>query len=232
MGKRVGLLVGMLVLVLGSGTVAQSPTPETATDAGPVVLGGRIEVPSAGFAVTVPEGWYAFDISDPGIVAAMESFDELTAALAPTMASFSIENMAPDLGEAYPLAELPLVAFAPFDGPTAGENCLLVVEPMGTASLDLMVAGQLLTMRAMMDTTADLVPVFVDLPAGRAGMVEYATPYAGAGELARTVYMLLHDHRGYSLTCTDATLHADRWLSIAESIEFLPARSSRLAATS
>ncbi len=75
-------------------------------------------------------------------------------------------------------------------------------------------------MRAMEDRTDDPVPVFVDLPTGRAGMVEYATPYAGGGELARTVSFLLHDGRGCSVTCMDATSHADRWLSIAESIEF------------
>jgi hypothetical protein len=207
----------------GSSVTAQSSTPDTATDAGPVVLGGRIEVPSAGFAVTVPEGWYAFGVSDPDFVAAMESFDDMTAALAPTMASLTVENLAPDLAAAWPLAEIPLVAFAPFDGPTAGENCVLVVEPVDTASVDVMVAAQLLTMRAMLDTTADLVPVFIDLPTGRVGMVEYSTPYAGSGELARTAYFLLHDHRGYSLTCTDTTLHPDRWLAMAETIEFLPA---------
>jgi len=226
------LVASLVGIGAGSSVTAQSPTPETATHAGPVVLGGRIEVPSAGFAVTVPEGWYAFDISDPGFVAAMESFDELTAMLAPTMASFSLESMEPDLAAAFPLADLPLVAFAPFDGPTAGENCILVVEPMATASLDFMVAAELLTMRAMVDTTADLVPVFVDLPTGRAGMVEYSTPYAGSGELARTVYMLLHDHRGYTLTCTDATSHGDRWLSLAESIEFLPDANAPTAAGS
>ncbi len=222
------LTVVFLVLSLmgiggGSAVTAQSPTPEVGTHAGPVVLGGRIEVPSAGFALTVPEGWYAFDLLDPGLGAAMESFDELTAALAPTMASFSVESVAPDLAAAYPLVELPLIALAPLDGPTAGENCNMAVEPIATASLDLMVAAQLLTMRTMVDSTADPVPVFVDLPSGRAGMVEYATPYPGGGELARTVYLLLHDGRGYSLTCMDATRHADRWLAIAESIEFLPA---------
>ncbi len=50
-GKRVGLLAGLLVLVLGTGVVAREPSP------GPVGLGGRVEVPGAGFALAFPDDW-------------------------------------------------------------------------------------------------------------------------------------------------------------------------------
>jgi len=56
MGKRVGLLAGLLVLVLGSGVVAQeaSPSPGTGVQ--------RVEVPEAGVALTVPDDW---DVDTP-----------------------------------------------------------------------------------------------------------------------------------------------------------------------
>ena len=58
MRKRVGLLAGLLVLVLGSGVVAQSPSPEP-----PPWFGGRVEMPEYGFAITVPDGMVAFSSS-------------------------------------------------------------------------------------------------------------------------------------------------------------------------
>jgi hypothetical protein len=42
MGKRVGILAGLLVLVLGSGVAAQEPSPEP-----PPWFGGRVEMPEA-----------------------------------------------------------------------------------------------------------------------------------------------------------------------------------------
>ena len=208
--------------------VVPSPTPGVATHPGPVVLGGRIEVPSAGFALSVPTGWHAFDLSDPGLTAAMATFDETTATLAPHMASLSLENMAPDLTAAYPLVEVPLVAFAPLDGPTAGENCIVMVGPSDTDSLDHLVAGVMRGARSMTNLARDPEPVFIELPAGRTSVIEYTdAPRDAAGE--QTHFILLHDGQMYMLACGDATRHAHRWRSIAESIEFLLPRSrSRL----
>jgi hypothetical protein len=222
----VAFLVGSLLGIgVSSGVVAQSQAPETATEVGPVVLGGRIEVPPAGFALTMPEGWYAFDLSDPDLIAEMEAFDAVTAGMATTMKSISLENMQPDVAEAYPQLRMALLAFAPLDGPTAGESCVAYVEPFASESLDLMVAQQMMSMRAMLDLAADLEPEFIDLPTGRAGMLEYALPSPAGVELERTLFMLLHDGQAYSMTCGDATRHADRWLSIAESFEFLTAEA-------
>ena len=56
MGKRTGLLAGLLVAALGSGVVAQSPSS-------PPWFGGRVEMPGHGFAWTLPDGWVGFDPS-------------------------------------------------------------------------------------------------------------------------------------------------------------------------
>ncbi len=43
-----------------------------------MVLGGRIEVPVQGVVTEVPEGWYAFDLTHPDLLAEMATFDETT----------------------------------------------------------------------------------------------------------------------------------------------------------
>ncbi len=219
------LIADLMAIGGTTGMVAQSQAPEAAMNVGPVVLGGRIEVPSANFALTLPEGWYAFDLSDPDLIAEMEAFDEMTAALAPRMESLTIENVAPDLAEALPQMSLPFIAYAPLLGPTAGENCNVVVEPSPTESLDLLVSAQMSSMRAMLDLAGDLGPEFIDVPAGRVGMLEYSAANPPGVESEATVFILLHDGHSYALTCTDAERHADRWLSIAESFEFLTAEA-------
>ena len=59
MGKRVGLLTGLLALTLGTGVVAQSPSPEP-----PPWFGGRVEMPEHGVAVTFPDDLVAFDLTE------------------------------------------------------------------------------------------------------------------------------------------------------------------------
>jgi len=45
----------------------------SAVEAGPVVLGGRIEVAGAGVALAFPPGWYAFDLTHPNLLTEMGS---------------------------------------------------------------------------------------------------------------------------------------------------------------
>jgi hypothetical protein len=42
----------------------------------PVVIGGRIEIPTAGFAIEVPDGWMGADLSHPDLVPQLESTGE------------------------------------------------------------------------------------------------------------------------------------------------------------
>jgi hypothetical protein len=58
MHRRVGLLAELSVLALGSGGLAQAPSPEP-----PPRFGGRVEMPEHGFAVTVPDDWVALDLA-------------------------------------------------------------------------------------------------------------------------------------------------------------------------
>ena len=91
---------------------------------------------------------------------------------------------------------------------------------MDTEALEDMVARELQGLRTMSGIDG-VVPSYIDLPAGRLAMAEYSAPSTGG--LEQSVFFLLHDGRGYSLTCTAASRHADRWLTVAQSIEFLPA---------
>ena len=58
MGKRVGLLAGLLVLALGSGVVAQEPSP------GPGMQEPRFEVPGSGFSLAIPADWRVEVVSE------------------------------------------------------------------------------------------------------------------------------------------------------------------------
>jgi hypothetical protein len=207
------------LLAIGSGPAVLAQ--DELQDYGPVVLGGRIEVPSAGFALEVPEDWYAFDLSHPDLVEVMETFDDTTAMLAPNMAELTLDSLVPDLADEFPQVAMPFIAFAPFWGPTAGEACNMTTEPVPTDSVEFALAGQLPMMRATFDLVGELEPRFIDLPAGRVGLLEYTQRQAGV-ELDQTLYYFLNEERGYALTCADAAQHAERWLSIAESVEFLP----------
>jgi hypothetical protein len=184
-----------------SGAMAQSPTPEATITAGPIVLGGRIEVPSAGFAVTLPESWYAFDLSAPDLIAKMELFDATTPVAVPMVQHFVSANLRPNVP-----ADMLLLAL----GPTSWESCNIVVEPTNVASLDLVMAA------------AGLVPTFVDLPAGRTGRADYTSPRPDGADVEVTRFVWLRNGVVYALTCGDVARPDGDWVSIAESFEFLP----------
>lgn len=72
----VGMLVALL-LSLSSGASGQSPSPEP-----PPWLGGRVEMPEHGFALTLPEGWVAFDLTgdiEAQLRTGLAWFDDLSA---------------------------------------------------------------------------------------------------------------------------------------------------------
>ncbi len=58
MGKRVGVLTGLLVLALGSGAVAQSPSAHLEPQR------MRVEVPEAGVAFSHPPDWHSVQLTD------------------------------------------------------------------------------------------------------------------------------------------------------------------------
>ena len=203
-------------------TPAPTPAREPAANTGPVVLGGRIEIPAAGFALEVPRGWYAFDLTAPDLQAEMRSFDRTAARLAPNIDGLRLENLSPDIVAAEPRVQAPLWALAPLDGPTAGESCTVMVEPFDLDSLEAYAAALEVGAQEEMDQPVDLEPEYVDLPAGRAVMIEQSGRSPVGFEVEMTAFSLLHEDWGYTLQCGGLARQADRWRSIAETFEFLP----------
>ena len=86
-------------------------------------------------------------------------------------------------------------------------------------------------MATYVDWARDEVPDYevsgavLDLGVGRVGRIDLARVEASAtGENYGTKYLFSDGHRWLALDCTSTTSPAaDHWLSIAETIEFLPA---------
>ena len=213
MGKRVGLLAGLLVLSLGSGVVAQ-PSPEP-----PPWFGGRVEMPEHGFAVTVPDGWVAFDLAaDLGrqVDAALERSDPGVAALYGDGQALraSLDNADTD--------DLVMADLA------AGPSCAVGVWP--TLGVDVRDYAEFIH-----DDWVDRFdgfevdvgpPVAVDIPAGPAFVMDITLPDTGQ-ERGRVIAKGWVDggdrNTRLSLNCFGGARPEDDWLSIAETIEFLPA---------
>ena len=181
MGKRVGLLAGLLVLTLGSGAVAQSPSPDS------VGIGNRVEVPEMGYAATFPEGWVVE--SQPSGQAHVVSPDGDTACL--------------------PTGEL---LDGPIDDPAAVLDHVAAIFPNFSD-----------------DGPAPIIETSeIELPAGRAirfVLDQALIPDSVEEGYARftTYYILINDFGLLFFLCWDPERPDDDWLSIAETIEFLPA---------
>ena len=214
------LVAATLGMATGSAAAQSEPESEDADGPGPVVLGGRIEVPHEGIAIEFPTGWYAFDLSHPALIEEMEAFDETTALIAPNIEAMTLAGAAPALAAEFPQLEQLLIAIEPLTDPDFAETCNLLAEPRPFSSVDLVVAGQLPRMRAELDIEGEIKTSFIELPVGRTAVLEFTQPRSIADET--TEFIFLHDDRAYTLTCGDVERRSSRWLSIAESVEFLP----------
>jgi hypothetical protein len=186
------IIAWVLASLLGVGTgpaLAQSPSPRIAEG------GQRIEVPEAGYALALPEGW-TLEIQE--VVEGTDSPDGTTEE---TRSIWSY-------------------AFAP-DG-TA--SCLLLEDRLegpvddSTAALDETAAYHRSRYEPVLVEMSS-----VALPMGRA--IRFVVDYAGAGgEGVGAIYLLSDGDALIVMSCVAADPPDDDWWhSIAESFEFLPA---------
>ena len=209
MGKRVGLLAGLLVLALGSGVVAQEPSPEP-----PPWFGGRVEMPEHGFAVTGPDHWVAFDATgdvDEQVRTAVTMLDlELFEASAQSIAE-SLRSAGQSGSQ--------LV----FMDPTRDTSCQFAVWPADQmGDLD-QVAAMMHAAVSTDDTVTDLqLPAEVALAAGAGRLITWRS----IGEVEDATYIATYMGKGvmaFMVVCVGEERAEDDWLSIAETFEFLPA---------
>jgi hypothetical protein len=198
-----------LAAFLSMGTFA----PAAAQDIG---YGGRVEVPDSGVALTLPDDWvYMFPTP------------ELIEQLFGAVEELEDDPLVTEQFDAIRAGEMhvTLIAFAPAQaGSSFSENCTLMSatsdEAPTVVALDLWVAMEL-TASADDDPAERPSVTYLDLPIGRVATLDYDED-DWAGQTSTAQYLVLGDDSRHWLSCIGEVRPDDDWLSIAETIEFLP----------
>ena len=201
------LFAGQLLTNVGP-SVAQGPSPE------PFGLAGRVEVPGLGFALSFPEDWVWVRYA-PDLDALVEGLGTITAPEAAESKRAVLAELEPD----FPLLGLPVLV----DG-GLGDPCLAGALPTGD-SLAEMTALQQGSMAAVEDIgPAGVSATDVVLPSGPASRIDAVyRDVEGLPPLVNSTYLIVDGSMVYMLICSAGVFDDDRWLSIAETFEFLPA---------
>ena len=195
---------------VGAPLLAQNAEQEPGQD--PVVLGGRVEVPSAGYALTVPDGWVAFYPSAEDAAAITDALRGIDPDLATTLEAALAGGVA-----------FSFLAFGQADETGFRDNCNVIDYPSGGASLSMAVASDMAAMGDMGEAlVGEPVTESIELPAGESARIDYALEYPGV-QAVFSAYYFTDDRIFHLLTCTGTERPDDSWLSIAETFEFLAA---------
>ena len=201
-------------LVLAS-LIGISPTaPSLAQEEGSPApsLGGRIEPPGAGFALTVPDDWVAIVPSSADIDVIIENLGTIDPEMATT-----VENaLAGGVG-------FSLLAFGDVDTDSGfRENCNVIDGASEGAALGVIAESEAAAFTELGDRLASGPDISrLELPAGEAVRIVYGLKYPTL-ETAHAAYYFLDGATLHLLTCTNVERAEDDWLSIAETFELLP----------
>lgn len=208
MGKRVGLLAGLLVLTLGSGAVAQEASPGP-----PPWLGGRVEMPGYGFAVTLPDDWVAFDTSADAVVQREAVADVLDPDVWSTDDAVWIDGFAELVSDDVPLWS----AHA-----TSTNRCVLGGSDRSSFAE---VANYYLEWYLDDPDMRDVEPRLIDVPTGTAYRIRmtYRDGPDSDEWWPMSTYLLDGDGVVFDVSCWSYDARPDDdWLGIVETFEFLP----------
>lgn len=184
------------VLCTGSAAQAQSPSPEP-----PPWFGGRVELPEHGFAVTVPDGAVAYDMTG--------DLERQLRVVVPDASDGDIAGWSSMMRERM-RGQLVLAI-------EDSSSCGFVVGPTIGADLASEVDGFYERQAADGNVVHLETPRVVELPAADALVVSHGR----AGEEA-TFYLGEKDGMVFDIWCAGAERPEDDWLSIAASFEWLP----------
>jgi len=199
------VLASMVGIVAAAPSLAQEGLPEPG-------LGGRIELPEAGFALTVPDDWVAIVPSSADIDGIIENLGTIDPEMATT-----VENaLAGGAG-------FSLLAFGDIDADSGfRENCNVIDGASDGASLGVIVESEAAAFADLGDRLASGPDVsMLQLPAGEVARIDYGLTYPTL-ETAHAAYYFSDGATLHLLTCTDTERAEDDWLSIAETFEALP----------
>ena len=200
----VALLSLSLVLMPAASLAQEDVTDET------VGLGGRVEVSSAGYAVTLPEDWIHVRPT-PGDV---DVILDAVAAVAPELGPTVEAALAGGLG----------FSLLAFDGNGEGfrQNCNVLDRAADGSSVDLVAATEVMKMDALGDIIASGPALtFIELPSGRTARLDVGIRLPDL-QTESTSYVLVDETWIHTMTCTNDVRPADAWYPIAESFEFRP----------
>jgi hypothetical protein len=195
-------IVLLAACVLGTGAtpaIAQEPSP-------PPWFGGRVEMPEHGFALTFPEGWTIFEPGTSDFERALARVDIYREELHTVM----VAGARPPGREGGPPVEW-----------CTGDTMIFFAAPLDAwfklkedASLE-----DILPLLFGGGDDEDRPGItYLELPAGQAARMD------GPDEATHlSVYLLRDGNTFYWISCAGDDLPDDRWLSIAETFEFLPA---------
>lgn len=211
MGKRVGLLAGLLVVALGSGVVAQSPSP-------PPWFGGRVEMPEHGFAWMLPDGWVGFDPSA-----------DIEAQIDAAFAAEGNDSVVSEATVRRNLVEASDGGAQLIAGDLALGVCAISVTPsdLGLDEVEEAVAPTLGRAEGVLGSDG---PIRVELPAGPAVVVSFSSPIEGYPGVTTThsTYLVIGEGHIGIVACGTADAPGDGWRSTVETFEFIPRRYERL----
>lgn len=202
------LLVGSLLSIGGGpAVVAQSPSPD------PVGLGGRVELPEYGFALTFPDDWAWVRYTTEDFDSVMEQLADLTSPEFVAANEDWFDGMDSE---------------TPLEGERAdsASGCLFQVIPMDLPfPLDMLAPAFIENIQGRRDIFPDGATLTdVALPAGQSKRVDASQVDEGwVSPMEQSHYLLVRGSRFYDITCMSHEPPEDRWLSIAETLEFLPA---------
>ena len=201
-------------LVLASLLGISAAGPSLAQEEGPPEpgLGGRIELPDAGFALTVPDDWVAIVPSSADIDVIIENLGTIDPEMATT-----VENaLAGGVG-------FSLLAFGDIDDDSGfRENCNVIDGASDGASLAVIVESEAAAFADLGDRLASGPDVsMLQLPSGEVARIDYGLTYPTL-ETAHAAYYFIDGETLHLLTCTNVERAEDDWLSIAETFETLP----------
>jgi hypothetical protein len=200
----------VLASLLGVGIAA----PALAQEESPAApgLGGRIELPAAGYALTVPDDWVAIapSLEDIEVI-----FDTLST-FDPELATTVQDALAGGVG-------FSLLAFGDFDADSGfRENCNVIDGVSDGTSLAAIARSEADAFREMGDRLASGPEVtMLELPAGEVARIDYGLQYPNL-ETAHAAYYFTDGATLHLLTCTNVERAEDDWLGIAETFERLP----------
>ena len=204
------LLVALVATLLVGATPAVAAEPGDAPD--PLTEGGRVEVESAGYALTIPDDWTALVTTEDENDLLLEGVEAAAPDLAPFVEAFLASG-----------AQNILIAMAPPTDTHFLANCNVILQPSAGLTPERAAAT---TADALGDVAAIVSsPTIAEetLPAGETAVIDLSqriqTPDGAELVIAQRIYILVGGLTMYVLSCSDLALNDEVWASMARSFD-------------